>query len=726
MKKKNGAKSKRVRTPTVLQMEAVECGAAALGIVLGYHGCFVPLEKLRLESGVSRDGSKASNVLKAARKYGLIAKGARSEPDDLEEYSFPVIIHWNFNHFLVLEGFSGSQAFLNDPGSGPRTVSKEEFDQSFTGIVLTFEPGPDFKRGGEKRSTIKSMKRRFTGSQLALAYVVLCGLALVIPGLVIPIFSKIFVDEVLVKGMQEWFAPLLVGMALTFILRGVLVWLQERYLLRMEAKIALTTASKFFWHIVRLPVEFFSQRSPGDIAMRVGLNDKVAKLLSGELATTMISMITVVFYVIVMLSFDVVLTFIGMFTMMLNIIVVKKVARMREDKSQKLLQDAGKLSGFTMSGVQSIETLKATGSESDFFSKWAGHRAKVMNGVQRLGNLTQSVSVIPPSLTALTTAAILTIGGLRVMDGYMTMGMLVAFQSLMLSFVAPVNRLVQLAGQLQEAGADMNRLDDVLNYETDKELSDVAVGDQEEFAEIATKLSGYLELQNLTFGYSRLDPPLIENFSLKINPGGRVALVGGSGSGKSTIAKLITGLYRPWSGEILLDGKPRSEVPRAVINNSLAMVDQDIHMFEGSIRENLNMWDPTTPETSTVNAAKDASIHGDVAARDGGYDHSIQEGGHNFSGGQRQRLEIARALVNKPTLLVMDEATSALDSTTEKIIDDNIRRRGCTCVIVAHRLSTIRDCDEIIVLERGKVVQRGTHEEMKDVEGPYADLIGAH
>lgn len=726
MKNKNGAKSKRVRTPTVLQMEAVECGAAALGIVLGYHGCFVPLEKLRLESGVSRDGSKASNVLKAARKYGLIAKGARSEPDDLEEYSFPVIIHWNFNHFLVLEGFSGSQAFLNDPGSGPRTVSKEEFDQSFTGIVLTFEPGPDFKRGGEKRSTIKSMKRRFTGSQLALAYVVLCGLALVIPGLVIPIFSKIFVDEVLVKGMQEWFAPLLVGMALTFIMRGVLVWLQERYLLRMEAKIALTTASKFFWHIVRLPVEFFSQRSPGDIAMRVGLNDKVAKLLSGELATTMISMITVVFYVIVMLSFDVVLTFIGMFTMMLNIIVVKKVARMREDKSQKLLQDAGKLSGFTMSGVQSIETLKATGSESDFFSKWAGHQAKVMNGVQRLGNLTQSVSVIPPSLTALTTAAILTIGGLRVMDGYMTMGMLVAFQSLMLSFVAPVNRLVQLAGQLQEAGADMNRLDDVLNYETDKELSDVAVGDQEEFAEIATKLSGYLELQNLTFGYSRLDPPLIENFSLKINPGGRVALVGGSGSGKSTIAKLITGLYRPWSGEILLDGKPRSEVPRAVINNSLAMVDQDIHMFEGSIRENLNMWDPTTPEISTVNAAKDASIHEDVAARDGGYDHDIQEGGHNFSGGQRQRLEIARALVNKPTFLVMDEATSALDSTTEKIIDDNIRRRGCTCVIVAHRLSTIRDCDEIIVLERGKVVQRGTHEEMKDVEGPYADLIGAH
>jgi len=714
---------KRVRTPTVLQMEAVECGAAALGIVLGHHGRFVPLEELRLECGVSRDGSKASNVLKAARKYGLTARGIKMDPDELSSYPLPIIVHWNFNHFLVLEGFKENQAFLNDPASGPRRVSKEEFDQSFTGVALIFERGPDFKRGGEKPSIVKALKVRFAGSELALTYVVLAGLALVIPGLAIPIFSKIFVDEVLVKGMQDWFKPLLLGMGLTFGMRGILTWLQERYLLRMETKIALSTASKFFWHVLRLPVEFFTQRSPGEIGSRVGLNDKVANLLSGRLATTLISMVTVIFYAILMFRYDRILTLIGILMATLNILVLRKVARIRKDQNQKLLQDRGKLVGFTMGGVQSIETLKATGSESDFFAKWAGYQAKVMNGVQQLGVTTQSVSVIPPSLQMLTNTAILAVGGLRVMNGDLSMGMLVAFQSLMSSFMNPVNSMVDLVGNFQEAEGNMNRLDDVFHYETDKQLDGV---EGEEGVDVTIKLSGHLELKNVTFGYSRLEAPLIESLNLTLRPGGRVALVGGSGSGKSTIARLITGLYEPWSGEILFDGKPRKKLARAIINNSLAMVDQDICMFEGSIAENLSIWDSTMPETSIIQAGKDAYIHEDIAARDGGYDHKIQEGGRNFSGGQRQRMEIARALAANPTLLVLDEATSALDPTTEKIIDDNLRRRGCTCVIVAHRLSTIRDCDEIIVLERGKVVQRGTHEEMKDAEGPYADLIKAH
>ena len=704
---------KRVRTPTVLQMEAVECGAAALGIVLGHHGRFVPLEELRLECGVSRDGSKASNVLKAARKYGLTARGIKMDPDELSSYPLPIIVHWNFNHFLVLEGFMENQAFLNDPASGPRKVSKEEFDQSFTGVALIFERGPDFKRGGEKPSIVKALKIRFAGSELALTYVVLAGLALVIPGLAIPIFSKIFVDEVLVKGMQDWFKPLLLGMGLTFGMRGILTWLQERYLLRMETKIALSTASKFFWHVLRLPVEFFTQRSPGEIGSRVGLNDKVANLLSGRLATTLISMVTVIFYAILMFRYDRILTLIGILMATLNILVLRKVARIRKDQNQKLLQDRGKLVGFTMGGVQSIETLKATGSESDFFAKWAGYQAKVMNGVQQLGVTTQSVSVIPPSLQMLTNTAILAVGGLRVMNGDLSMGMLVAFQSLMSSFMNPVNSMVDLVGNFQEAEGNMNRLDDVFHYETDKQLDGV---EGEEGVDVTIKLSGHLELKNVTFGYSRLEAPLIESLNLTLRPGGRVALVGGSGSGKSTIARLITGLYEPWSGEILFDGKPRKKLARAIINNSLAMVDQDICMFEGSIAENISIWDSTMPEATIIQAGKDAYIHEDIAARDGGYDHKIQEGGRNFSGGQRQRMEIARALAANPTLLVLDEATSALDPTTEKIIDDNLRRRGCTCVIVAHRLSTIRDCDEIIVLERGKVVQRGTHEEMKDAE----------
>lgn len=715
--------AKRQRTPTVLQMEAVECGAAALSIVLGYHGRFAPLERLRLECGVSRDGSKASNMLKAARKYGLTARGMKVEPDELLSYPFPMIVHWNFNHFLVLEGFRKNQAFLNDPASGPRKVPKEEFDESFTGVALVFEPGPDFSKGGEKPSIVRALKKRFAGSQVALTYVVLAGLALVIPGLVIPIFSKVFIDQVLVKGMQDWFKPLLLGMGITFAMRGVLTWLQERYLLRMETKIALSTASKFFWHILRLPVEFFTQRSSGDIGSRVGLNDTVAQLLSGKLATTVISMMTIIFYAILMFRFDNVLTLVGISMATLNILALRKVARIRKDQNLKLLQDTGKLVGFTMGGVQSIETLKATGSESDFFAKWAGYQAKVMNGFQQLGVVTQSVSVVPPSLQMLTNTAILSIGGLRVMNGDMTMGMLVAFQSLMASFMSPINGMVDLVGNFQQAEGNMNRLDDVHHYQIDKQFDGVETGEK---AETTTKLSGHLELKNMTFGYSRLEAPLIENFSLTLKPGGRVALVGGSGSGKSTIARLITGLYEPWSGEILFDGKPREKIARTIINNSLAMVDQTICMFEGSIRENLTIWDSTMPETSIIRAGKDAYIHEDIAARDGGYDHEIQEGGRNFSGGQRQRMEIARALAANPTLLVLDEATSALDATTEKIIDDNLRRRGCTCVIVAHRLSTIRDCDEIIVLEKGKVIQRGTHDEMKDSEGAYAELIKAH
>lgn len=717
----------RVKTPTVIQMEAVECGAASLAIVMGYYGRIVPLEELRVACGVSRDGSKASNVLKAARTYGFVAKGFKKEPDKLKEMRLPLIVFWNFNHFLVVEGFAKDRVYLNDPAMGPRVVTEEEFDEGFTGVVLAIEAGPDFVRGGSKPGLYRMLRGRVSGSEIALTYVVLVGLALVIPGLVIPVFSKIFVDDILIQGFRDWLTPLLIGMGLTALMRGGLTWLQQYYLLRLETKLALSMSGKFFWHVLRLPIVFFTQRYAGEIGNRVGINDRVAQLLAGELAINMLNVVMIVFYAILMFTYDATLTLVGILIACLNGAALKYIARKRIDANQKLLQDQGKLMGVSMAGLYTVETLKATGSESDFFAQWAGYQAKVMNGEQELGVATQTLGVIPALLSGINTGVILGLGGLKVMNGELTLGMLIAFQSLMGSFIDPVNKMMNLGTKLQDVEGDLNRINDVLRYQRDPQFRDEEAGVEPDDASNghATKLSGHLELKNVSFGYSRLDPPLIENFNLTLKPGARVALIGDSGSGKSTVAKLVCGVYRPWDGEILFDGIPRDEVPRGTLTNSLAMVNQDIFLFSGTIRDNMTLWNETIPEIQLIQAAKDAHIHHDIMDRQGGYDSEVAESGVNFSGGQRQRLEIARALVGNPSIIVLDEATSALDPTTEQAVDDNLRRRGCTCLIVAHRLSTIRDCDEIIVLERGKVVQRGTHEAMKDVDGPYARLISA-
>lgn len=712
---------KRVKTPTVLQMEAVECGAASLSIVLSYYKSFIPLEELRISCGVSRDGSKANNILKAARQYGMEAKGYRKNPEDLRNMPWPVIIHWNFNHFLVLEGIQKDRVFLNDPVTGPREITFEELDQSFTGVVLTMKPAEGYVPQGKTSSLLSSLSSRIKGSEKALVYAIIAGLFLVLPGLVIPVFSKIFIDQVLLGHLNNWLFPLLVGMGITALLRALLIWLQRYYLLRLEMKLALSSSSRFFWHVLRLPIEFFSQRHSGDIASRVAINDRVAQLLSGQLAVAALNCVMILFYLLLMLQYSVLLAVVTVGVSLLNVIFMQFITRKRNDQNLRLLQESGKMQGVSMNGLQVIETLKSNSSESDFFVKWSGYQAKLLQSNQQFGVSNQFLMSVPTLLTSLGAVAVLFFGGFQVMDGALTIGSLVAFQSLAASFSQPVNEMVMLAGTIQEAGGSMKRLDDVLQYPVDRQIqSDLDETDEQKDS---AKLSGQVQISNLTYGYSKLEAPLIDQFNLSIQPGMKVALVGGSGSGKSTIAKLIAGIYEPWEGEIRFDDLRRDEISRHRMGNSLAVVDQEIVLLEGTIKENITFWDATIPETDVVRAAKDAVIHDHIAERSGGYDHMISENGGNFSGGQRQRLEIARALSGNPSILILDEATSALDPATEKLVDDSLRRRGLTCITVAHRLSTIRDADEIIVLERGKIIERGTHTFLMEQNGYYTRLI---
>ena len=713
--------NRRVRTPTVLQMEAVECGAAALGIVLAHYGRYVPLEELRMQCGVSRDGSKANNVMKAARHYGLEAKGFKQGLEALYKQDYPCILFWNFNHFLVLEGFKGDRVFLNDPASGPRAIAMEELDASFSGVLLTFKPGPNFQKAGAPNDIIAALRKRLVGHEKALLFAVLCGLLLVVPGLVAPTFSRLFIDEYLVGNRTDLIGPLLTAMALSIAFTATLTWLQERALLKLETKISLLNSSAFFNHILRLPVSYFAQRFAGEIGSRISLNDNIASLITARLATIAIDMVLIVFYAILLMLYDFWLTLLCMTLATINIVATKYVARFRVDASRRLSQEGGKLTGTAMGGLRMIETIKATGAEAEFFARWSGYQAKALKSEQDLGRINGYMAAVPPFVTALITCSILMIGGFKVMSGSMTVGMLIAYQVLMASFTRPLNNFVRFGGSLQELDADMNRLDDVLKNPQDSLYDKKRVTDPR--AENMIKLSGEIELRNISFGWSPLEPALVEDFSLHIKPGQRVALVGGSGSGKSTVAKLITGLLEPWTGEILFDGISRTNLPGSLISNSLGVVDQEIFLFQGTVRENLTMWDSTALDVYVMQAARDAVIAETVETRDGAYQSMVEEGGGNFSGGQAQRLEIARALISNPTMLVLDEATSALDTATERMIDDNLRRRGCTCITVAHRLSTIRDSDEIIVMERGKIVQRGTHDQLKALPGLYQELI---
>ena len=687
-------------------------------MILAHFGAWIPLEQLRSATGVSRDGAKASNILKGARKFGLVAKGFKKEVDTLAELEWPLVVHWNFNHYVVLEGFKGGRAWLNDPAWGPRSVSMEEFDEGFTGVALAFEPGPAFTKTAKPPGLLVALADRLRGSRQALAFISLLGIALVLPGIVIPAFAQVFVDGIVQNHQDRWLVPLVLAMAVTATMRGLLTLAQQRVLVRLETKLAVVGASSFVWHVIRMPMSFFTQRHAGEISNRVSANDRVAKLLSGQYSDTLLQMGTAMFFSIVMLTYDLPLAAVTIALAIPNYFVLRAMRDRMRQTSRRVLAAKGKVSAATIGAIHNIETLKGSGIEMEAFERWTGYHAKALSAMRELGAQSVPISVVPTTLSNLTNVTVLGLGAWRVMSGAITIGDLVAFQTLAASFAAPIAAFVALSTTTAAIRADLQRIGDAL-----KNPVDPLVAAEQESNPNLSLLRGGVELVDVAFGYSALEPPLMEGINLKLNPGMRVALVGSSGSGKSTVGRLICGLLEPWAGEVLLDGQPINSISQASRARSLAYVDQDIFLFAGTVSENLTLWNRSVPDEDVTRALSDACMLDEVAVRPGQIDAWVEEGGRNFSGGQRQRLEIARALVGNPAILVLDEATAALDTTTEKLIDENLRRRGCTCVIIAHRLSTIRDCDEIIVLRYGKAIERGTHEDLMALGGQYATLI---
>ncbi len=707
------------KVPVVMQMEALECGAASLAMVLAYYGKWVPLEQVRLDCGVSRDGSNARNILRAARSYGLTAKGYRYEPEGLvENGKYPCIIHWNFNHFVVLNGFRGNKAVLNDPAKGTYTVPMSTFDESFTGICLFFEPSETFVPGGKPQSMLQYAKKRLAGAGSAIAFVTLTAVISSLLGIVTPAFSRIFLDRLLTGENPEWLTPFTLALAGISIVQFVVAWIQAVYSLRINGKLAMMGNTTFMWKVLHMPMEFFSQRMAGDIQGRQSTNAMIAQQLVGTLAPLALNAAMMVFYLVVMLRYSVLLTLIGLVSILANLIFSKMISKKRVNLTRVQIRDAGKLAGTTVAGIEMIETIKASGAENGFFEKWAGYQASVNVSEVRFRRMNQLLGLLPMLVSSICSTAVLMTGVFLAMQGTFTVGMLMAFQGFLSAFVAPAMTLISAGQTLQEMRTDMERIEDVMKYPTDAVFEE-SVGDDAEY----DKLSGSIELRNVTFGYSRLAEPLIRDFSMTLRPGDRVAFVGPSGCGKSTLSKLISGLYQPWSGEILFDGRPISQIDRCVFTGSLAVVDQDIILFEDTIANNIKMWDNSIEDFEMIMAARDAQLHEDIMQREGGYQYRLNEGGTNLSGGQRQRMEIARVLAQDPTIVILDEATSALDAKTEYDVVRSIKDRGITCIVVAHRLSTIRDCDEIIVLEQGGVVERSTHEELMKNGGAYTRLI---
>ncbi|MCR5451342.1 MAG: ATP-binding cassette domain-containing protein [Lachnospiraceae bacterium] len=705
-------------------MEIAECGAACLSMVMGYYNKWIPMSKLRIDCGVSRDGSNAKNILRAARNFGFTAKGFKFEPEDLKKKGmFPCIIHWNFNHFVVLKGFRGNKAYINDPENGSTSVSMEEFDKAFTGVTILITPGEEQTEEGARKSIFSHALERMEGAWGVAAFLTVVMAVSYIIGIINPLLTRVFVDRILSGTDENWLMPYLAIMLSVAVIYIIAMIIERAYKLRVNGKLSVMGSTSYMWKILNLPLEFFSQRSSEEIIIKHSMNAEISRTIVNTFAPLVFGSIMMLLYLFVMLRQSVILTVVALLALVINFFVTSIVSSRNVNRMRRQMRDVAKLSTATVGGIAMVESIKTNGAENGFFETWAGYQAAANTGEVYHSGRNATLGFIPEFITGLANLIVLFLGTAFIMNGEFTIGMILAFQGFMSVFLSPSNAVMAADSAILRMKTEMESIEDVMAYPEDEYLSIDKARSAEKEEENFNKLSGKVEINNLSFGYSKLSEPLIKDFSMKLETGSRVAIVGRSGCGKSTIAKLMSGLYKPWDGQILFDGKPIYDIDRSVFTGSVAVVDQDIILFDDTIENNIKMWDDTIEDFEMILAARDAQLHEDIMGRSGGYQYVIAEGGKDLSGGQRQRLEIARVLASDPSIIILDEATSALDARTEYEVIKSIKARGITSVVIAHRLSTIRDCDEIIVMDRGEIVQRGNHDTLMAEGGLYAELI---